>query len=384
MTNALALPLIGAGIPANVKVVAGVQDCLKDIACALVAADVITAKHWKTKQLWGSAAETDSSVNAKLNLNQIIAAAITDRVSQLRPQPLAKLDIVLIDDTKANDMEHNPIYGVQEYNSRYQTHTNKVSVFMVRCHNAEAGPHYQVVGSMLQALEKHRAGLGHAVLHWLHQILEHSCRGLDPIEAYGWAQGNYWRGETDESGIEDEELDEARHWHDSEQAKLPVKDRVLFNEDSARDNLEIFRKAELEDGIPKWACTEHTHRKAIAPDQLARLRVPPRFRAVVQAAAAAGRLLKGAGHITQNNDISCFECCRWEINPFLLRWSDEDSMAQIWDDYMNAESEGGDTNMHCNAVFAFHDGPSCTRAWQRLETYVTRLVAAETLIRLLK
>ena len=377
--SALTLPAL-EGIPAKFSVKSSAPNAINEAAHALVDAGRLTSKHW-------SLAKGDS--------RQAIALSLADVAYTARPQPLARLDVVLVDDTAKADLEYDHNCN-EEYNHRYKVKAGKLGAIVVRCVTAEDGPYHAVIGTRLAQLEAARPGLGHAVLHWLHEALDKSSRGCDPIDGFGWAQGNYWMGEMDETQTLEEQMDEAESFHNSQQAELPKKERKEFDHDEARDQIEIFTRAEFDEAIPKWAGSEHNgFRKVLKPAQLARLRFPGRsseairFKKIIAATLACCAAVKGTPHLAEMTDIVCFEQLRYEICPFLLRWkwsqsSDQDPLGQIWDDYMNQEFEHGETNMTVNAAFAFHDAASLAHAVKRFERYCRILQTAENLIRELK
>jgi PRTRC genetic system protein F len=367
---ALSLPGVAKDIPGTFIVRADPgADNLTPIAAALAGAGILAPEHWQG------------------NTSRAVAAALSALAKHHRPRPIVTLRLDFIDDTAEADLHYK---GANEsYNYHYKVKATRIGALVVRCNSDK--PYHALIGHTLRQLEASHPHLGQSILHWLHEAFSKSSRALDPIAGYGWCQGNYWMGENDESMVLDEQLSEAEFYHKGEQDKLPKNKRVPWDEKTkaaAIANMNLFTKKNYDDAIPAWAGSGHTARGVFGPDRLARLRVRRQFRPIMAAAAAAGRLAIHAPHCYNINDVTDFECCRWEICPFLLRWyrpsfKDQDPLGMIWDDFMNNEFQGGETQMDVNAVFAWHDNRSLIAALKRFELYCRLLQAAEDLLRTL-
>jgi PRTRC genetic system protein F len=328
-------------------------------------------------------------------LGVAVANSLAEFSGRIRPDrnETASLDLIFVDDIhEANLAYDRDAYHLKNYTQKYKLkrQPERISALIVTCPNGENGPAHMLIGKRLRKLQKLRPGLGHAVLRILHESLHKSTRACDPVSGYGWASSNYWMGENDESGQLDEMVGDERANHEEEQEKLPVKERTEFDEKACKEAYEIFRRSDYDETIPKWAGSEHYKRRAIPLVKLAKMRLPRKLRPVMAAALAAVEVLKHAPHPTRIHDLDLFEYCRWEICPYLLRWhctgntGNQDSLGQIWDDFMNNEFNAGETNMEANAVFAFHDERSLRNALKRFTLWLRLLHAAENLMLTLK
>lgn len=344
---------------------------LKSCAMALMEAHILCPEHL------GSLGQLPYPDD---DLKQLVATAISNTAHKARPRPVAQLDLVLADNPTRVDLEH----------ARYEDEKPaRVGLILVQCH---AGcPVHMLIGPRILELEVVHPGLGQTVLHWLSAGLDRTTRALDPVTGHGWAQMVYWQGEPDESQrLADELCDAADYW-DQQQADLPESERKPFDEVAAVKEINLFSLKEYNAAIPPWAGSEHGEAR-LTVAQLRELRVPRQWRRVVNATLAVEEVLRNAPAACELNDLSRFEMTRWEICPFLLRWSREfrgshtiqDPLAMIWDDFLNAEYQGGETNLAANAAFAWHDPQSLVAAVRRLELWCRILAAAETLLTALR
>ncbi|MGN6644283.1 MAG: hypothetical protein ACTHKU_14930 [Verrucomicrobiota bacterium] len=366
--SALSLPTL-EGVPANFTVRPPNGESIEQAALALVDGDILQARHWKGD----------------------IRAAITDALHEVairnRPEPLATLRLLVMDDSVAANLE--PERSVRNWNHSEYAQRRKLDEpakigALIVCYDEE--PYHAVIGPQIQALEKYRPGLGQTVLYWLNAALDRSSRALTPASGIGWAQSNYWMGEGDETLRVEEELGDLEWNWEERQKALPKKERKPFNREAAIAEAGIFTLKEYNAAIPPWAGTKN--RPVLSLPKLARLRVEPSVRKIILATIAAAEIVRRAPHIAKINDIGCFEMCRWEICPFLLRWnrdrSNQDPLAMLWDDFMNQEYQTGETNMEVNSVFAWHDAASLRGAVKRFALWCRILQAGETLLRTLK
>jgi PRTRC genetic system protein F len=344
---------------------------LKSCATALAEANILRPEHLA---MLGRQPYPDD------DLKQLVATAISDTARKARPNPVAQLDLILADKAAQVDLEYAQGEEDGEPNA---------SVILVRCH--ADSPVHQLIGPRILELESLQPGLGQTVLHWLSAGFNRTSRALDPITGYGWAQYLYWQGEPDERQRLEEELCNAADYWDQQQADLPESERKPFDQAAAIREINLFSLKEYNAAIPPWAGAEHRAPRW-SREQLRRLRVPRQWRRVITATLAVQDALKDAPHVCDLNDLNRFEMTRWEVCPFLLRWSREsrgshivqDPLAMIWDDFLNAEFEAGETNLAANAVFQWHDPPSLVAAVRRLELWCRILAAAETLLTALR
>lgn len=344
-----------------------------------------------------------------------LTACITDAVAAIakreRPNPIANLKALIADNPEraeigdAAESEHH-----SEYNARKKCQATKVSVLVVG--NPDEKPIHRVIGPRIKQLEHFRSGLGLTVLHWMSEAFHHSSRACDPMTCLGLASHHYWMGEQDETFRLQEEMDDARHYHETQQKQLPEKERKPFDEKDAAKELGIFTIADYYKDIPKEVANLREPKLTI--EQLKRIRLPaPKTLGevfsdapdLITATIACAKLMADTPHLTEVTDLGCFENLRWEISPFLLRWQrgeptdeqgrvkvtangkpewEQDSMGMIWDDYMNNEYSSGETNMNAIAAWGWHDAPSLVNAMQRFERWCRLLQAAETLLNLVQ
>jgi len=348
-------------------------------AFALVDAGYLTVSDW---ELSGG------------NTTRAIQLAV-GRLAAIRTTPLAGLDVVITNKADKVDMEdadpgsrYND--AADQYNKKYRANVSRLGVIVVHVSYEEVW--HAVIGPQIKALEKCRPGLGHAVLRCLTDALDKSCRACDPVSAYYWAQNQYWMGEKDETLWVEENIADAEANHDQVQAELPPAERKPFDPAKAADYFDIFKRKDYDADIPLWAGSEHHSASptTFTPEQLERLRVPPKWRATVRAASAAGRLARTAPRPYEANDLSLFEAGCWEVVPFILHWYRkkagwlQDCIAQIYDDTLNDIWNCGDRNTAVNTAFAFHDGPSLVKALRRFENYLRLVNAAENILTALK
>jgi PRTRC genetic system protein F len=354
--SALSLPAL-ENIRTRFSIAASDAD-LTNAAVAMVDAKILRPEHWVGDTV------------------QSIAAALSDIAVKQRPDPWATLNVVMVDDLKKHDLD-----GDSNYNHKYKVETKRIGGLVVSCRSDH--PVQLVIGHTIRALEAYRPRLGHAVACYLNGIFAVSSRALDSIEGYGWAQGNYWQGELDETYWLDEQLDDAEGYHhESENKKLPAKDRKPFDREAAIKEMDLFTKAKFDESIPLWAGSGHNKIKPMSLKSLQSIRVPPPFRKILKATIAAAQGIKRSPHPYGVNDICEFDGGRYEICPYLLRWTGYgDVLGQIWDDFLNNEYQNCETQMDVNAVFAFHDDRSMVKAIRRFEIYCRNLTLAENLLR---
>ena len=362
----LALPAIDPAIPAGFSVHSH-TDALLATALTLADAGVLTAEHWDD------------------NLRTSVAAVFTTLAARHLPKPLADYTLLVVEDTVVADLEYDTSHGY--HRECKLPEKTKVSA-LVLTFNHEAIVH-RVIGPAIKRLEKHRAGLGQTIFYWLHTVFAQSARALDPVSGYGHAQLNYWGGEDDESMRLEEELDYMRSSHETSQRQNKVKSkRVPFDEAQAIKDINIFTKADYDAGIPPAFGTKFCRRPKLSLAALAAEARGSRagVSAIIPAALAAAKLLRGHKNRADGNDVGHFEKCRWDMTPYLLRWQcsasrkSQDPLAQLYDDYMNDAMQSGEDMLDVNAVFAWHDSKTLCAAVRNFETYCRRLHAAEQLL----
>ena len=365
-------------VPPTFKVVKTATAELKTIALTLANGGWLTPAMYKKR---------------RGDLSACVADAVSSVANAARPQPLTDLSASVADVEFANIGDHQP--GTDR-----PTHTHVILV-----HGHCDRPIHRLIGPKIQALEKFRPGLGHTVLHWLSEALDKTTRACDPITGLGWAQDNYWMGEDDESFYVEEQLAEHRDYYETQQAELPEAQRKPFDEAAALKELGTLTKAEFEGKIPREIHSLRKPKLTIA--QLRRVKLPRKPKTLgevfsnapdlITGTIAAAQLCAAAPHSSQMHDGGDFEQMRWNICPFLLRWQRgevdpqkkvgdwvQDHLGMIWDDAMNREYEGGDTNMEAIAAWGFHDGPSLNDAMHRFDRWCRLLQAAETLLNLIQ
>lgn len=374
----LSLPLIQ--VPAQFSVVKKPTAELTAAALALVEGGWLTPAMYQAHQG---------------NLAACIADSISTVAKAARPRPLANLSALV-----ADSGEHAEVGdGVDEYNRLYKQSAGEVGALVVS--NPTEKPIHRLIGPGIMALEKVRAGLGATTLYWLSSALNKTTGACDPITGLGWAQGNYWSGETDETMALEDRLEEERSYYQEQQENLPAAERQPFDEDEAIKHIDLFTREKYDEKIPRWV--SDLRRPALTNEQLSRIRLPARSKTLAEvfsgtpdfipALINVAELAAAAPHGYQTHDGGCFESIRWEICPFLLRWQRgeadpakangdwvQDHLGMIWDDYMNNEYQNGEANMHAVAAWAWHDGPSLIAAMHRFDRWCRLLQAAETLL----
>ena len=318
-----------------------------------------------------------------------LAACITDAVAGVadtaRPRPIASLAI-----TVADTGERAEVGRDNGYSDHHKISAADVSVIVV--HSTHEGkPVHRNIGPAIRRLEQRRPGLGHTVLWWLHRSLNLSARACDPLSGLGWAQSNYWMGEDNERDVIEEQLEEARSYHEVQQGELPAAEQTPFNEENALKEINMFTRAKYDEKIPK--AVNRLTGPILTLNQLARVRLPGPPKRLAEVFSGAPNLIEAtlaAAKLTAGDKYtgSAFENMRWEICPFLLRWDrdekQQDHLGMIWDDFMNREFEAGETNMSAIAAWGWHDGPTLIQAVKNLDQWCRLLQAAETLLNLIQ
>lgn len=319
-----------------------------------------------------------------------VSTAFTALAAQHLPRPLADWCLQFVDDTAKDD--HGSISwgeGGGGYDNAYADHHGlpagtQLGALILTFDNNELV--HRVIGPAILRLEQQHAGLGQSVLYWLHRAFAGSCRALDPIDGFGWAQHQYWQGEDDETQRMDEELSWARGEHDQKQAGLPKKDRKPFDEAAAKQATSIFTKADFDRHIPTWAGSGFQPQPKLSLAQIQSHARGP-YPATIAATISAARLLqRTAKQARRLSDAGYFERCREQMSPYLIRWhcagnrESQDALAQIYDDYMNDAMNAGEELLDINAVFVWHDASSLADAVLRFTLYLQRVQAADTLL----
>lgn len=363
----LSLPALAENVPAGFVISCTDGNGLADAAATLADAGILLPEHWKG------------------DVRSAVSAAISGVAVRARPKGLAIFDVSFVDDVVEADLQYN--HSRSDYEER---HNGKAGALIVKHTMNDEGAFHAVIGPQLKRLEEHCPGLGHAILRVITTAFEKSARACDPVTAFGWAQGNYWMGEPDESMVLEEQMDDLKSYHEEQQKKLPPEKRKPFSREDAIKELGLFTAADYNKAIPVWAGSGHfNHKKTIPARRLSKLRVARKYRPLIKAALDAWKLINSTPRAPLMHETGDFELVRWEMTPYILRWhcpgnrEGQDPIAMIYDDFMNQEYQAGETQLEVNTVFAFHDSDSLVDAVRRFETWCQMLHAAENLLRAL-
>jgi PRTRC genetic system protein F len=357
---------------------------METFAQNLARCDVLQPGHWGGRsragrtlcEQFGGLEEIGAKPRLKADalISASCEAALRDFSFRHRPQPLAKLGINFTD---KEEQLSDGYSGLEHYKERHKLPAvpEHIGTFIVYVDGED--PCIRELGQVLKALEDRYPRLGQTVMAVLHEGLSASTRGIDPVSGIWWTSQCYWMGEEDETERVAEEFGCLEHQYDELSAKAK-KDKVK----PTPADVEIFRKADYEKAIPPKFGTEigkplsRAVLSQLHRDKPAALRP---FQNILHATIAlmdrCTRVRRGDGP-----DNGMFDNVSWDVVPFILRWSSDDCLTQIFDDVMNDIYQSGETICDVNAVFAFHDLPTMRRAIVRLGKYLEILQLCETLL----
>ena len=380
LTSALALPSL-AGIPgAFVSRDSAGNGQLKACATALADAGILRPEHisllrrqvTKPNQPLIAVFKAETEPVAK----QLIQIALADLTRQHRPNPLVKLSVMVASDCN--------LFNQEDYDSLKCDHEAGGLLVSCDCQN----PVHLEIGPNIQRIEERHPGLGQTVLYWLSRGLDTTVRACDPRTAVHWASNNYWRGESDESGWLEEQMDDAEHYHKERMSKLPEAERKPFDPTKAAEELGTITRAKVEQELPQDICSG---KPKLSRQMLLRLRRDTRqpITHIINAALAVMDVQPDSKDAPKN-DLGHLEFCSWFVCPYLLRWyrpakgneENQDSLGMFWDDYLNNEYQAGETNLTANSAFLWkQDEPAgIVNAFQRFADWCRTLQAAENLL----
>lgn len=345
-STALLLPVLDASIVTRFTYETEAVD-LQNVALWLAELGVMETRHWR-----------GNTANA-------VRASLSALATVHRPQPLVSLNLAVVAD---------PEIESSEVHHRHPKATDPVHALAVGIPAAE--PRIaRHLGRTFAAIERQRPGQGKALLRILDHGLESCTRALTPWSGLGWAQGQYWRGEDDESFLLEEEMAEYRSDRaGGEFAKMTdaeLRDYIIAEH-------HIITRAGYLKSFPNWAVQHSGFCGPRKPERLSRS-LPPAVRA---AALRVDELTRQRPK--QLNDLNCCNNGAWDACPFLLQWDEETILPQLWDDVMNNHFECGEVDLSLNALFIFWDVASLRHAVDRLAYYLRLTQACETLLRELR
>ena len=370
----LCIPTFAPAIPGRVAIKLSETSELTSTALTLADIGVLRREHWH-----GEAGEA-------------MGAALSALASEHLPKPVADWRLQFVDDTAKDNLDSISWgCGDNAYVSLHKLPDDTRIGGIILTFNLDNIVH-RVIGPTIENLETIKPGLGQSVLYWLHAAFDASYRALDPIDGYGWCQHQYWMGELDESMRLEEDMDYARQEHESAQKQLPKSKRTPFDAVEARKKIEIFTKADYDAKIPPWAGTKFARRPKLSLAAIEQTLAASKFKGSLDLLTAllhATRLIKRRPK--RLNDCDLFERTRFEMSPYLIRWkcnhdrTDQDPLAQVYDDAMNDNMNSGEDLLDVNAVFAWHlptpRGPgSLGNAVERFSQYLDLARAADALL----
>ncbi len=175
-----------------------------------------------------------------------------------------------------------------------------------------------MVGAICTELEKHRPGLGRYALSILDKALCGFGMPMTPFGALAMAQYTYWWGEEDE--------------------QMVIDDMAEQGEENAFD---VPRRDDLFDGIPRWAydfsCQEQPQLSSVDAHQQCQAIDNEKLKAFLASIAQLDLLLTSARGALPDQPEDEPDSCEF---PVLLRWSENDYLMRILDDYWQHQQQG--------------------------------------------
>jgi PRTRC genetic system protein F len=362
----LSLPTFAPEIPGRFEVKTSEDDSrLRLATLTLAEAGVLRQEHWRGNGQCGS------------HLSPSIAAAFTDLAHQHLPKPLADWHLSFTGDACNDETGDHLAESLDGYRGDLVGTVGAI----ILTHNNQDIVH-RVIGPAILKLEKHRPGLGQAVLCHLHGAFSLSCYALDPISGIQWCSYQYWQGEEDEKMRLEEEL--ANNEDYMERGGKP------FDREATIKDLNIFKRSDYDSAIPPQFGSRFSHTPQLSERELVRhsaLRTP--HSAIIKATLDIIPLLRrvrrkyGQRHL---DDKRKFERVRTECTPYLLRWhcnasrTSQDPLAQVYDDTMNEFFQSGEDLVDVSGVFAWNDADTLRDAVQRFADFLDIIRAADALL----